>query len=57
MKYYEFFPPVRAALDEGRAVVALETSLISHGLPWPQNLETAHAMEAAVTAQGAVPGR
>ncbi|MDA0230461.1 MAG: pseudouridine-5'-phosphate glycosidase [Proteobacteria bacterium] len=55
MKYYECSPPVRAALDEGRAVVALETSLISHGLPWPQNLETAHAMEAAVTAQGAVP--
>ena len=55
MKHYEFFPSVRAALDEGRAVVALETSLISHGLPWPQNLETARAMEAAVTAQGAVP--
>lgn len=55
MKHYEFSPPVRAALDEGRAVVALETSLISHGLPWPQNLETARAMEAAVAAQGAVP--
>ena len=55
MIYFEFSPPVRAALDERRAVVALETSLISHGLPWPRNLETAEAMEAAITAAGAVP--
>ena len=55
MKYFEFSPIVCAALDERRAVVALETSLVSHGLPWPRNLETARAMEAAVTAEGAVP--
>ncbi len=55
MKYFEFSPLVRAALDDHRAVVALETSLISHGLPWPRNLDTARAMEDAVTAQGAVP--
>ena len=46
---------VRAALDGGHAVVALESSLIAQGLPVPHNLETALAAEAAVRAAGAVP--
>lgn len=46
---------VRAALDVGRAVVALESSLIAQGLPAPHNLETALAAEAAVRESGAVP--
>ena len=46
---------VAAALVEGRPVVALESTLISHGLPFPQNLEVARASEAAVRAAGAVP--
>lgn len=46
---------VRAARAAGRAVVALESTLIAHGLPWPANLETARAAEAAVRAAGAVP--
>ena len=46
---------VTAALRDGRPVVALESTLISHGLPYPQNLEVAHASEAAVRAAGAVP--
>jgi pseudouridylate synthase len=46
---------VRAALDEDRAVVALESSLIAQGLPAPHNLETALAAEAAVRESGAVP--
>ncbi|MEO5940939.1 MAG: pseudouridine-5'-phosphate glycosidase [Candidatus Limnocylindrales bacterium] len=46
---------VTAALAAGRPVVALESTLISHGLPWPQNLEVARASEAAVRAGGAVP--
>lgn len=46
---------VQTALEEGRPVVALESTVISHGLPWPVNLETAHKMEAAVRAGGAVP--
>ena len=46
---------VRAALDGGRAVVGLESSLIAQGLPVPHNLETALAAEAAVRAAGAVP--
>ncbi|KAG8470947.1 hypothetical protein KFE25_009368 [Diacronema lutheri] len=46
---------VRDALRDGAAVVALESTIISHGMPWPQNLETARAVEAEVRAQGAVP--
>jgi pseudouridine-5'-phosphate glycosidase len=49
-------PEVAAALAEGRPVVALESTLISHGLPYPQNLEVASASEAAVReTTGAVP--
>jgi pseudouridine-5'-phosphate glycosidase len=46
---------VREALADGRAVVALESSLIAQGLPPPHNLETARAAERAVRAAGAVP--
>jgi pseudouridylate synthase len=46
---------VRAAVAANRAVVALESTLIAHGLPWPANLETARASEAEVRAAGAVP--
>jgi pseudouridine-5'-phosphate glycosidase len=46
---------VRDAIDAGRAVVALESSLIAQGLPVPHNLETALAAEEAVRAAGAVP--
>jgi pseudouridine-5'-phosphate glycosidase len=48
-------PRVAAALAAGRPVVALESTLISHGLPYPQNLEVACAAEAAVAEAGAVP--
>lgn len=47
--------PVREALAAGRGVVALESTIISHGMPYPANLETALAVEAEVTAGGAVP--
>lgn len=50
-----FAPEVRAALDAGRAVVALESTIITHGMPYPQNLDTAREVEAAVRAAGAVP--
>ena len=46
---------VQAALTERRPVVALESTLISHGLPWPTNLETARSAEQAVRDAGAVP--
>lgn len=48
-------PEVKAALAEGRAVVALESTVITHGLPVPENIEVARAIEAAVLEQGAVP--
>src|SRR5262245_27997250 len=46
---------VREGLDAGRPVVALESTLIAHGLPWPLNLETANAAELAVRECGVVP--
>ncbi|WP_118134969.1 pseudouridine-5'-phosphate glycosidase [Oceanicella sp. SM1341] len=46
---------VAAALAQGRAVVALESTIITHGMPWPENLETARAVEDVVRAAGAVP--
>ncbi len=44
-----------AALAQGRAVVALESTIIAHGMPYPRNLETARAVEAIVRDNGAVP--
>jgi pseudouridylate synthase len=46
---------VRQALDARRPVVALESTIIAHGMPYPQNVETARAMEDIVRAAGAVP--
>jgi pseudouridine-5'-phosphate glycosidase len=46
---------VATALEEGRPVVALESTLISHGLPYPQNLEVARLLEREVRDEGAVP--
>jgi len=46
---------VREALEAGKPVVALESALISFGLPYPHNIRTALAMEEAVASQGAVP--
>ena len=46
---------VAAARTAGKPVVALESTVIAHGLPWPENLETARAVEAAVREAGAIP--
>jgi pseudouridine-5'-phosphate glycosidase len=46
---------VAAALDSGRPVVALESTLITHGLPYPVNLQVAQAAEASVLETGATP--
>jgi pseudouridylate synthase len=48
-------PAVAEALAAGRPVVALESTIVAHGLPFPHNLETARAVEAAVRAQGTMP--
>jgi pseudouridine-5'-phosphate glycosidase len=51
----EIDPKVTRALAQGHPVVALESTLICHGLPRPRNLELARAVEEAVRAEGAVP--
>jgi len=53
--HFTIEPEVEAALAEGRPVVALESTVITHGLPYPENLTTARLMEAAVREGGAVP--
>lgn len=54
-KYLEISPEVQKALDEGRPVVALESTIISHGMPHPQNVETALNVEKIIRDNGAVP--
>jgi len=48
-------PEVAAALADGQAVVALESTIVAHGMPYPRNLETAWALEADLRAKGVVP--
>lgn len=48
-------PEVAQALADARPVVALESTIVTHGMPWPANFETARAVEATVRAHGAVP--
>ena len=48
-------PEVADALGQRRPVVALESTLIAHGLPWPMNLETARQAETAVRDEGGIP--
>ena len=54
-KYLDVNPEVAAAVAEGRPVVALESTIISHGMPYPQNVETALAVEKIIRDNGAVP--
>ena len=53
--YLDIAPEVGAALKEGRPVVALESTIISHGMPYPQNVETARNVEDIIRSEGAVP--
>lgn len=53
--YLDIAPEVGEALQAGRPVVALESTIICHGMPYPQNAETANAVEATVREHGAVP--
>lgn len=53
--YLDIKPEVAKALKEGLAVVALESTIISHGMPYPRNVETALAVEAIVRQNGAMP--
>ena len=55
VQYLEVSPEVSKALAEKRPVVALESTIISHGMPYPKNVETALAVEKVVRDNGAVP--
>ena len=54
-KYLDIAPEVKAALDAGKPVVALESTIISHGMPYPKNVETALMVEQTIRDNGAVP--
>ncbi len=54
-KYLDVSPEVRAALEAGKPVVALESTIISHGMPYPKNVETALLVEETIRQNGAVP--
>ena len=54
-EYLDISPEVKAALDSGKPVVALESTIISHGMPYPKNVETALLVEQTIRDNGAVP--
>lgn len=54
-KHLSISPAVKKALDAGQPVVALESTIITHGMPYPQNLEMAENVEAVIEKHGAVP--
>lgn len=54
-KYLDVSPEVSEALKEGRPVIALESTIISHGMPYPKNVETALSVENTIRENGAVP--
>lgn len=54
-KYLDIAPEVKAAIEDNKPVVALESTIISHGMPYPQNVETALNVEKIIRDAGAVP--
>lgn len=54
-QYLDIHPEVQKALNENKPVVALESTIISHGMPYPQNVDTARKVEAIVRENGAIP--
>ncbi len=54
-KYLDIAPEVAEALKNGKPVVALESTIISHGMPYPKNVETAMLVEKTIRDNGAVP--
>ena len=53
--FLQIHPEVAIALQQGKPVVALESTIISHGMPYPKNVETALAVEQTVRDNGAIP--
>ena len=54
-QYLDISPEVAEAITTGKAVVALESTIISHGMPYPKNVETALRVEKTIRDHGAVP--
>ena len=54
-RFLDVAPEVQAALQQGKPVVALESTIISHGMPYPKNVETALLVEQTIRSNGAVP--
>ena len=54
-KYLDIAPEVKSALENGKPVVALESTIISHGMPYPKNVNTARNVEKIIRSEGAVP--
>ena len=53
--FLHIHPEVADAIKNNQPIVALESTIISHGMPYPRNVETAISVEAAVRAEGAIP--
>ena len=53
--YLSITPEIAEAIAEGKPVVALESTILSHGMPFPQNMEFAHKVEEIVRGEGAIP--
>ena len=54
-KYLSITPEIEEALKNGTPVVALESTILSHGMPYPENVEFAHKVEEVIRAEGAIP--
>ena len=55
LDYLSIAPEIEQALKEGKPVVALESTILSHGMPFPENVEFAHKVEEVVRGKGAIP--
>lgn len=53
--YLTITPEIKKALEQNKPVVALESTILSHGMPYPQNVEFAHKVEEIIRSEGAVP--
>jgi len=54
-KYLSITPEIKEAIEQGKPIVALESTILSHGMPFPENVEFAHKVEQVVRGQGAIP--
>lgn len=53
--YLSITPEIQEAIKEGKPIVALESTILSHGMPYPENIEFAHKVEEVVRGEGAIP--